>query len=76
MFSQTPTGVTTPHNVTCVGDALSLVVHSSESKSVSHNADSVEANSNLVVSMPVMSKDIPGLVTNFPTRYNDFLNVF
>ena len=75
-FSQTPTGVTTPHNVTCVGASLSLVAHSSDSNSVSHTADSVEANSNLVASVPVVSQDVPAPVTNLPTRYNDFLDMF
>ena len=75
-FSQTPAGVTTPHNVTCVGAALSLVAHSSDSNSVSQTVDSVEANSNLVASVPIVSQDVPAPVTNLPARYNDFLDVF
>ena len=69
-------GVVTPHNVSCVGAALCLVAHSSDSNLVSHTAASVEANSNLVASMPVMLQDVPAPVTNLPARYNDFLDVF
>ena len=69
-------GVVTPHNVSCVGAALCLVAHSSDSNLVSHTAASVEANSNLVASMPVMSQDVPAPATNLPARYNDFLDVF
>ena len=76
MFSQTPTGVTTPHNVTCVEAALSLVAHSSDSNLVSHTVDSVEANSNLVTSVPVVSQDVSALVTNLLARYSDFLDMF
>ena len=44
-----------------MGPALRLVAHSSDSNSVSDTADSVEANSNLVASVPVVLQDVSAM---------------